>query len=250
MSLADLTGRVALVTGGSRGLGREICRGFAQAGADVIVVSRKLDACELLAEELRTEYGVKAVAIDCHVGRWDSIGALVERAYAEFPAIDVLVNNAGMSPAYDIESAVSEELFDKVVGINFKGPFRLMSLVGERMVADRRPGSIINVSSMAAVNPQGPSLPYAAAKGALNTLTIAFARRLGPTVRVNGIMCGPFFTDVSKHWDMDAFNAQVARHALQRGGQPEEIVGTALYLAGDASSFTTGAIIPVNGGEA
>jgi len=249
MSFADLTGKVALVTGGSRGLGREICRGFAAAGADVIVVSRKAPACEQVAQELQGEFGVRARGLACHVGRWTDIDALVERVYAEYQGVDVLVNNAGGSPAYDTESAVSEELFDKVLGINLKGPFRLTALVGERMVADGRAGSIINITSMAAVNPHGPSLPYAAAKAGLNTLTVAFSRRLGPTVRVNAIMCGPFLTAVSEHWDMGEFNERVARHSLRRGAQPHEIAGTALYLATDASSFTTGAIIPINGGE-
>jgi NAD(P)-dependent dehydrogenase (short-subunit alcohol dehydrogenase family) len=249
MSFADLSGRVALVTGGSRGLGKEICRGFAAAGANVIVVSRKAENCTRLAEEIQREFGVKAAGIACHVGRWNDIDMLVRRVYADYPGVDVLVNNAGMSPEYDVESAVSEELFDKVIGVNLKGPFRLTALVGERMAAEGRAGSIINVTSMAAVNPLGPSLPYAAAKGGLNTLTVAFSRRLGPTVRVNAIMCGPFFTEVSRHWDMDEFSARVARHSLHRGGQPYEIVGTALYLASDASSFTTGAVIPVNGGE-
>jgi len=249
MSLADLTGRVALVTGASRGLGREICRSFAAAGADVIVVSRKAPGCEQVAEELQGEFGVKARGMACHVGRWDDINTLVDRVYCEYPGVDILVNNAGGSPAYETESAVSEELFDKVLAVNLKGPFRLTALIGERMVADGRAGSIINVTSMAAVNPHGPSLPYAAAKGGLNTLTVAFSRRLGPTVRVNAIMCGPFFTAVSEHWDMEEFNQRVARHSLRRGGQPHEVAGTALYLASDASSFTTGAVIPVNGGE-
>ena len=250
MSFADLSGRVALVTGGSRGLGKEICRGLAAAGADVVIVSRKAENCEQLAAEIRDEYGVKASGLACHVGRWNDIDRLVERVYADYPAVDVLVNNAGISPVYDTESAVSEELFDKVLGVNLKGPFRLTALIGERLMAEDRPGSIINVTSMAAVNPQGPSLPYAAAKGGLNTLTVAFSRRLGPTVRVNAIMCGPFFTEVSEYWDMDEFTTRVARHSLRRGGQPGEIVGTVLYLASDASSFTTGAVIPVNGGEA
>lgn len=249
MSFADLSGKVALVTGGSRGLGKEICRGFAAAGADVIVVSRKAESCERLAAEIQDEFGVKASGMACHVGRWDDIDALVGRVYADYAGVDVLVNNAGMSPVYTTESAVSEELFDKVIGVNLKGPFRLTALIGERMVADGCAGSVINVTSMAAVNPHGLSLPYAAAKGGLNTLTLGFSRRLGPTVRVNAIMCGPFFTEISEYWDMDEFSARVARHSLRRGGQPHEIVGTALYLASDASSFTTGTVIPVNGGE-
>ncbi|MGW9027273.1 SDR family NAD(P)-dependent oxidoreductase [Streptomyces sp. NPDC055722] len=249
MSFADLSGKVALVTGGSRGLGKEICRGFAAAGADVIAVSRKAENCTRLAGEIQDEFGVKASGIACHVGRWNDIDALVQRVYADYPGVDILVNNAGMSPVYDTESAVSEELFDKVIGVNLKGPFRLSALVGERMAAEGRGGSIINITSMAAVNPQGPSLPYAAAKAGLNTLTVAFSRRLGPTVRVNAIMCGAFFTEVSEYWDMDEFKARAARHSLRRGGQPHEIVGTALYLGSDASSFTTGVVIPLNGGE-
>jgi NAD(P)-dependent dehydrogenase (short-subunit alcohol dehydrogenase family) len=250
MVRVDLSGRVAVVTGGSRGLGREMCRAFAAAGADVVVASRKLEPCEEFAAELRDTYGTKSIGLACHVGDWASIDDLVRKVYEVFPRVDILVNNAGMSPVYDSESAVTEALFDKVLAVNLKGPFRLTALVGERMVADGVSGSIINVSSMAAVNPYGPTVPYAAAKAGLNTMTVAYSRRLGPTVRVNAIMAGPFATDISRHWDMSVIEEQVARHSLGRVGRPEEIVGTALYLASDASSFTTGAIIPVNGGEA
>jgi NAD(P)-dependent dehydrogenase (short-subunit alcohol dehydrogenase family) len=245
----DLTGRYALVTGGSRGLGREIACALAGAGANVIVVSRKLDSCERLASELRERCNVDARAMAAHVGRWDEIDGLVERVYDETPGLDILVNNAGMSPLYETESDVTEEMFDKVLGVNLKGPFRLTALVGERMIAQQRPGSIINVSSSAAVNPQGPVLPYAAAKAGLNNLTVAFARRLGPTVRVNALMPGLFLTDVSHHWDMGQIDAQVARYALRRVGRPEEVAGAALYLAGDESSYTSGAVIAINGGE-
>jgi NAD(P)-dependent dehydrogenase (short-subunit alcohol dehydrogenase family) len=167
---------------------------------------------------------------------------------AEFGRVDVLVNNAGMAPLYPRLSAVSEDLFDKVIAVNLKGPFRLGALIGERMQAGNG-GSIINISSIGAEHPTMTDLPYAAAKAGLNTLTVGFAVSFGPTVRSNGIMVGPFLTDISKAWDVEGFEAHARKKfPLQRLGQPAEIVGTALYLASDASSFTTGAVITVDGG--
>jgi len=244
----DLKGRVALVTGATRGLGRAIADGLASAGADVVVVSRKADACASVAAEIQRDYGVATLPYAAHVGRWAELDGLVEAAYERFGHVDVLVNNAGMSPLYDQVTDVSEELFDKVVGVNLKGPFRLAALVGTRMAAGSG-GSIINISSMGAVRPRPDILPYAAAKAALNALTVGLAFTFGPTVRCNAIMAGTFLTDVSKSWDADAFAARASTFALQRGGQPDEIVGTALYLASDASTYTTGAIIPVDGGQ-
>jgi NAD(P)-dependent dehydrogenase (short-subunit alcohol dehydrogenase family) len=249
MTRFDLSGKVAIVTGGSRGLGREMVLGFAEAGATVVIVSRKLGACEAVAEEVRAKFGTTALPLSCHVGKWSEIDTMLERVYGTFPQVDILVNNAGLSPLYSRESAVTEELFDKVIDINLKGPFRLTALVGERMADAGVAGSIINISSMAAVSPQPKTMPYTAAKAGLNALTLAYSRELGPSVRVNAIMCGPFFTDVSQHWDMDAFAEVVKSHALKRGGEPSEIIGTALYLASSASSFTTGAVIPVSGGQ-
>ena len=246
----DLTGRVALVTGGSRGLGREMVLAFADAGADVVIASRKLDACERLAEEVESATRRRALPFACHVGRWDDLDRLVETAYSTFGKVDVLVNNAGMSPLHGAPETIEEALFDKVMSVNLKGPFRLAALVGERMVATGG-GSILNISSIAATEPRPQAIVYAAAKAALNALTIAFARAYGPTVRVNAIMAGPFYTDVSKAWDLEAFEANAKTWlALQRGGQPSEIVGAALYFASDASSFTTGAILRVDGGAA
>ena len=244
----DLSGRVALVTGGSRGLGREMVLAFAAAGADVVISSRKLEACEELAERVRSETGRRALAVAAHAGRWDDIDRLVDVVHAEMGHVDVLVNNAGMAPLYPRLSQCSEELFDKVIGVNLKGPFRLGALIGERMQAGAG-GSIVNISSIGAIRPTMTDLPYAAAKAGLNTLTVGFAVAFGPSVRSNGIMVGPFLTDISKAWDVDAFEAHARRrYPLQRLGQPEEIVGTALYLASDASSFTTGTVITVDGG--
>jgi NAD(P)-dependent dehydrogenase (short-subunit alcohol dehydrogenase family) len=250
-NLFDLSGRVAVVTGGSRGLGREMCLAFAENGAaGVVVASRKADACDALAAEINAAHKTDAVGVACHVGKWDDCNRLIESTLERFGRIDVLVNNAGMSPLYASLTDVTEELWDKVIDVNLKGPFRLGALAGTAMQAGDG-GSIINVSSIAAVQPTAAELPYGAAKAGLNALTLGLARAFGPTVRSNGIMPGPFLTDISKAWDLDAFNANAKRAIpLQRGGQAEEIVGAALYLASDASSYTTGAIIKIDGGSA
>ncbi len=245
-NLFDLSGKVALITGGSRGLGRQMALAFADHGADVAVVSRKLDACEQVAEEIRAR-GRRALPLACHVGHWDELEPMVEEVWNHFGHIDILVNNAGLSPLYPSLHDISEELFDKVVALNFKGPFRLMALVGKRMV-ENGGGTMLNISSTAAMKPSPGSQPYAAAKAGLNSITGAFAHEYGPSVRVNCIMAGPFLTDISKAWDMDAFAARAERMALERGGEPHEIVGAALYFVSAASSFTTGAVLPVDGG--
>jgi NAD(P)-dependent dehydrogenase (short-subunit alcohol dehydrogenase family) len=244
----DLTGRRVLVTGGSRGLGREMALGFARAGADVAVASRRLDACEVVAREIEA-IGRTGVAIACHVGRWDQLEGLVEAAWEQLGGLDVLVNNAGMSPLYPSLEEVSEELFDKVVAINLKAPFRLSALVGSRM-KQAGGGVVLNVSSIAARLPSPHAEPYGAAKAGLESLTRSLAFAYGPEVRVNCIAAGPVFTDVSKHWDLEAFEQRAQRDiALRRGGRPDEIVGAALYLASDAASFTSGAVLTVDGGH-
>jgi NAD(P)-dependent dehydrogenase (short-subunit alcohol dehydrogenase family) len=240
-----LRDKVVLITGGSRGLGRAMAMGFARSGADLIITSRNVASCEDAAAEARA-LGARVLVHACHVGRWSELPGLVDAAYDTFGRLDVLVNNAGMSPLAPSSAEVSEELFDKVVGVNMKGPFRLCALAGERMKHSERGGSIINVSSMASIRPNPEYTPYAAAKAGLNALTIAFARELAPTVRVNAIIAGPFLTDVARAWPEE--RRRTSHNALGRPGQPEEIVQTALYLAGAGSSFTTGALIPVDGG--
>lgn len=242
--LFDLSGKVALVTGGSRGLGRQMVLAFARAGADVVITSRKVDSCREVAREVEA-LGRKALPYACHVGHWDELEPLVDMAYDSFGKVDVLVNNAGMSPLAPSSVETSEELFDKVVGVNFKGPFRLGSLVGARMV-QAGSGSIINVSSTGALMPQPRYGPYAGAKAALNALTQVLALEYGPQVRVNTLSAGPFLTDISKAWPEEA--RERSHSALGRPGRPEEIVTTALYLASPASSFTTGSLIRVDGG--
>ncbi len=246
--LFDFTGKVVLVTGGSRGLGRSMVLAFAARGADAVITSRKAHNCEAVAEEVRA-LGREALPYGCHVGHWNDLEGLADAAYERFGKVDILVNNAGMSPLYPSLGAVSEELFDKVIGVNLKGPFRLSALVGERMAAADG-GSIINISSTGSLSPSPESQPYGAAKAGLNAITRAFAWAYGPKVRVNCIVAGPFLTDISKAWDMEAFTERAETSmALRRGGQPDEVVGAALYLASDSASFTTGTLMRVDGGQ-
>lgn len=243
----DLSGRVALITGGSRGLGKSMAFGLAQAGADVIVASRDFESCQVTAKEIEDATGRRAFPIAAHVGKWDALDELVDKSYEHFGKVDVLINNAGMSPLYDSVDSISETLFDKVLGVNLKGPFRLAALIGTRM-AQGDGGSIINISSAASTKPRPDVLPYAAAKAGLNAITVGLAKTFGPLVRTNAIMAGTFLTDVSNAWDMEAFGKRAETFAAKRGGDPNEIVGAALYLASDASSYTTGSIITVDGG--
>ena len=244
----DMKGKVVLITGGSRGLGKAMSLGFAEQGANIAIVSRKIESCEETAREVEA-LGVKAFPYAAHVGKWDSLDSMVDAVYEEFGKVDVLINNAGMSPLYPSLDEITEELFDKVIGVNLKGPFRLSANVGKRM-AEAGGGSIINISSTASVKASPNSEPYGAAKSGLNAITRSFAYAYGPNVRVNCIMAGPFLTDISKAWDMDDFEKRAATSIpMKRGGQPEEIVGAALYLASDAASFTTGAILAVDGGS-
>ncbi len=243
----DLSGKVILVTGGSRGLGFEMCRAFAQAGATVVISSRKQEGCDRAAEIISKETGAKCLAIACHVGDWDACDALVLQVYEQLDRIDVLVNNAGMSPRYESLPRVSRELWDKVIGVNLAGPFRLSAVVGERM-AQGEGGSIINISSTAAVAPTVHEVPYGAAKAGLNNLTQALARAYAPKVRCNCIVPGPFLTDISDAWSEEVKEAISAMVPLGRAGEPGEIVGAALFLASDASRYANGAMIRVDGG--
>lgn len=242
-----LDGRVALVTGGTRGLGRAMAFAFAAAGADVVVASRTPSACREVADEIEATTGRSVLPYACHVGHWDELDGLLAASWERFGRLDVLVNNAGKSPLYSSLADVDEGLWDSVLGLNLKGPFRLMALAGQRM-SDAGGGSIINIGSMAAGHPRPNALPYAAAKAGLNALTVGFARAYGPRVRVNCIMAGPFLTDVVRGRDPEDLQRMTGEFALKRAGGPDEIVGAALYFASDASSFCTGAVLTLDGG--
>jgi NAD(P)-dependent dehydrogenase (short-subunit alcohol dehydrogenase family) len=247
VDLFDLSGRVCIVTGGSRGLGLAMSWGLARAGAHVVVASRNVETCREVVAELSAATGREHLAVGVHVGHWDELQGLVDTTVERFGELDVLVNNAGMSPLYDDVADITEDLFDKVISVNLKGPFRLAVAAGKQMT--ERGGSIINITSMGAVRPRAHMLPYAAAKAGLNALTIGLAHTFGPKVRCNAIMAGTFATDVAQHWDPAVIQKRTEAFAARRVGQPDEVVGTALYLASDASSYTTGAVIPVDGGQ-
>ncbi|MEU8135397.1 SDR family NAD(P)-dependent oxidoreductase [Streptodolium elevatio] len=239
--------KVVVVTGGSKGLGRAMALGFAAAGAHVVVASRKQEACEEVAAEVRA-LGRKALAVACHVGDWAQCEALVAAVVAEFGRIDVLVNNAGIAPVPPSLDAVTEDLFDKTMAVNLKGPLRLTALAAAHMP---RGGSVVNISSKASLHPSPFTVVYAAAKAGQNALTKAAAQEFGPRgIRVNSIVCGMFHTDsLHKSLPTEPMQADMAaRVSLGRIASPEEIVGTALYLASDASSYLNGELITLDGG--
>ncbi|NNN28883.1 glucose 1-dehydrogenase [Streptomyces sp. S3(2020)] len=243
--LHDLTGKVAVVTGGSRGIGRAIVGTLAEAGADVVVASRKIEACRAVAEEVRASTGRRAVGIACHVGRWADCEGLVAQTLAEFGRLDVLVNNAGMSPPYESLDSVSEELYDKTLAVNLKGPFRLAVLAATYM-ADHGGGSIINIGTAGSLLASVHELPYACAKAGLNALTVGLAEAYAPKVRVNAILPGPVRTGAHKEWEAEGFDASFV--PLGRLGVPDDVAPLALHFASGASSFTTGAMVRVDGG--
>jgi NAD(P)-dependent dehydrogenase (short-subunit alcohol dehydrogenase family) len=242
--LFDFTGKVILVTGGSRGLGYQMVKAFAERGADIIVASRKREKCQEVADEVHA-LGRRALAFGAHVGKWAECDALIEAAYAEFGRVDVLINNAGMSPPCPSHE-MPETLFDSVMNLNFKGPFRLASQIGHRM-AQADGGCIINISSTGALMALPRVVPYGAAKAALNAMTVSLSREYAPKVRVNTISAGPFLTDIADAWDPKKREKQLV--AIGRPGNPPEIVTAALMLASPASSYTTGALLRVDGGQ-
>jgi NAD(P)-dependent dehydrogenase (short-subunit alcohol dehydrogenase family) len=247
--LFSVAGRVVLVTGGSRGLGRAMCLGLAERGARVVIASRKIEACEQLAAQI-CDHGGQAAALSCHVGDWASLDDVVAAATDRWGRLDGLINNAGMSPLAPSLLSTSEALFDKVVDVNLKGPTRLTALAAEAMTKTGG-GSIVNISSLASVKPTPMATTYSAAKAGLNALTRAAALEFAAAgIRVNGIICGTFDTDAAAGFvrNPELLPEVVRPIALGRVGRPEEIVGAAVYLLSDASSYTTGSLITIDGG--
>ncbi len=246
--LFDLTGKVAVVTGGSRGIGRSVSFALAAAGAEVVVASRKFENCETTATEITDATGTRAVPMAVNVSHWDQCGDLVERVYAEFGHCDVLINNAGLSPLYPDLTGVTEELYDKTHAVNAKGPFRLATLIGARMFAGDG-GSIINVSTAGSWRPDQHDLPYAMAKAGLNVLTLGLAGAYNPKVRANTVLPGPFETDITKAWADGTMDLVRETNPMRRMGQPEDMAGVCVFLASDASSYVNGAEILCDGGS-
>jgi hypothetical protein len=245
--LLDMTGKVAVITGGSRGIGRAVAEGFAMAGADVVIASRKLENCETAAREIEAATGRRALPVGCHIGRWEAADALLETVYDAFGRCDVLVNNAGMSPVYEDLPSVTEELYDKVHAVNARGPFRLSALFGTRM-AEGDGGSIINVTTAGTLRPDIADLPYAMAKAGLNALTLALAGAWAPKVRANLVLPGAFDTDISKAWGPEAQAMAASMNPMKRIGVPEDMVGLCVFLASEAASYINGAQVLVDGG--
>lgn len=248
MSARELDGKVALVTGATRGLGRAIARGLALEGATVVVSSRKADACEKTAAAIAEETGSIVTPLPLHVGQWDAIEPAVDAIIAEHGRLDIVVNNAGIAPLKPSLLEVPEGLFDKTIEVNLKGPFRLMAVAGARMAAAGG-GSIVNISSIGAVRPSPAEAMYSASKIGLNALTMAYAQEYAPTVRVNCVMPGAFETDMAADWDDEFIGLVVDGLPAGRLGQPDEIVGMVVHLAGPRSGYTTGSVIAVDGGR-
>ncbi len=246
----SLEGKVALVTGGSRGLGRAMVLGLAKAGADVVIASRKLETCEQVAEEVRA-LGRRALPFSAHAGRMESLDALLEKTYTEFGRLDVLINNAGTNPVTAGLSDLTPELFQKVFEVNTKGPWYLASRAAPRMAAHGG-GSIINVISVGGLKPPAYQGFYAGSKAALHALTKVMAAEWASMgIRVNAIAPGSFHSDM-----LDAAlkilpgDEEGSRNASlqKRIAETDEIIGPVMYLASDMSKFTTGATLVADGG--
>jgi NAD(P)-dependent dehydrogenase (short-subunit alcohol dehydrogenase family) len=248
--LFTLRGKVAVVTGGSRGLGRAAALALARAGAGVVVASRTLSACEAVAAEIES-LGQRALAVACDTSRWDDLDRLVEQTYACFGCCHVLVNNAGSTQPPIPLTETTSEFFDELYRVNVKGPMRLASLLAPRM-GKAGGGSIINVISAGALKPGGNLGVYCSSKAALQALTRVMAEEWAPIgVRVNAIAPGPFLTDMMHDLAkrIPGFLEISAGATMQkRIADPEEIVGAVLFLASDASSFVTAQTLAVCGG--
>lgn len=246
----DLSGKVALVTGGSRGLGRAMALGLAEAGADLILVSRNLDRCRAVAAEVE-QRGRRALAVAAHLGQPEHIDALVETAWQEWGRVDLLINNAGINPTAGALTELTPALFQKLFDVNTLGPWYLASRLAPRM-GEAGGGVIINVLSVAAIRPPAGQGFYAATKAALKALTAVMAAEWAPLkVRVNALAPGSYHSDL-----FDQAAAAIpgflegARQASlqQRIAATEEIVGPILYLASELSAYTTGATLISDGG--
>ncbi len=248
----DLTGKVAIVTGSTKGIGRAMVEGLAAAGAKVVVSSRKQDLCDEVAAEIEALTGAEVLGLACHVGDWDAIPGFVEKVVERFGRIDVLVNNAGINPAPVTVGEMTLEYWRKVFSVNLEGPLRMSQQVAPVM-RDGGGGSIVHIGTMAAYGP-GPNIcAYGASKAGLRNLTRAMAMEWADwKIRVNILSPGPFMSEMlagaAERSEIDYLAMVADGTLLKRVAEPHEIVGPVLYLASDASSFVTADDISVSGG--
>jgi NAD(P)-dependent dehydrogenase (short-subunit alcohol dehydrogenase family) len=245
-----LKGKVALVTGGGRGIGRAITRRLAEAGATVVIASRKLENLEATAREFASLPG-RVIPVACHVGRLPEIENLVRQVEAQAGPVDILVNNSATNLGQGPALAATDEMFDKMVEINVKSALRLIRLVVPRMIERKAGGSIINVASVSGLKPQPGGLLYSFTKAGLIMMTRSWAQEFGPHgIRVNALAPGLIQTDFSEYFwkDESRRKAFEAQQPIQRLGQPEDVAGLALHLASDDSAFITGQVFVIDGG--
>jgi NAD(P)-dependent dehydrogenase (short-subunit alcohol dehydrogenase family) len=247
----SLSGKRAIVTGASRGIGRAIALGFAEAGADVALVSRKLEGLRAVAKEIEERTTQRALPIACHVGRAEDVNRMVDEVLREWGAIDILVNNAGTNPVMGPLADMDPAAWDKIMDINLKGPYLASARVIRAMIERGEGGKIINISSAASLDPAPMLGAYSVSKAALNHLTRTLAKECGhANICVNAIAPGLIETQFAAALISNpAIHQSVVRGTpLGRHGQPDEIVGTALLLASSASDFMTGQVVVVDGG--
>lgn len=247
----EMKGKVAVVTGASRGIGKEIVKQIAMLGADVALVSRKQEALEAVAVEIREGYGVRALPVACHCGKTDQINAAIEKIAAELGRIDVLVNNHATNPHFGLSVEGEASLFSKILETNVVGYFSLIKAVVPHM-EKAGGGAIVNLSSVAGFSPMPFIGLYSVSKAAVISLTKVTARELGPrNIRVNAVAPGIIRTDFSQSlWTNQTIMDEVLKnHAIPRIGEADEAANIVAFLASDASSFVTGSVYGVDGGS-
>jgi dehydrogenase/reductase SDR family member 4 len=245
----SLEGKVALVTGASKGIGQAIAEYYAAAGAKVIVSSRKQEAVDTVAAEIRKK-GFEATAIACHMGDMGDVQRLAENAISKYGTIDILVNNAATNPVFGPVIDTTQEAFDKIISVNVKGPFELAKKIYPLM-KEKKSGSIINISSIGGLRPEAGLGIYSMSKAALISLTKVMAKEWGDdNIRANAICPGLIKTKFSESlWSNDKMMAMMMKVLpIKRVGTAEEIAALALYLASDASAYCTGSVFTADGG--
>jgi NAD(P)-dependent dehydrogenase (short-subunit alcohol dehydrogenase family) len=245
----SLKGKVALVTGGGRGIGKAITKKFVEAGANVVIASRKMDNLKATADELAGNPG-KILPVECHVGRKDQLEALVATTEKQFGPVDILVNNSATNIGQGPSLEVTDDMVDKMIEVNIKAALRLVRLVVPKM-AEKKSGSIINIASIAGLRPQPGGLLYSLTKAGLIMMTRTWAVEFGKKgVRVNAIAPGLIQTDFSEFfWKNEEYRKKLeATQPINHIGQPDEIGFAALYLASDEASYLTGQVLVIDGG--